>query len=189
MLIQKILSSDLEERLGALPLTVRAVAKRMLPTLVPRYVERLDLGELATLISVVERHLGNMNEIIRGAQGNPVINEPLPEATREIFKPLEWSCRRHPDPQYILGDAAIIACFEEAAGLRHVMNGAGALNGVFLPVSSRVLLVGATPGAVLPDDETINCASSELSREFFSQRNSPSASGRSSRPSSSRPRS
>ncbi len=173
-LIQKAItealaSPEVQEVLSKFPLAVRPAVQQALLPQVTAYAQRIDFRQLAMVASLAERHLGTkMGEMLRDAQGKALVNEPPAGTARSVLQPLEWSCRRHRDPHYILGDVAVFASFAGAAELKHVMNsGGGTLQSIFLPLSSRVLLIGATPEAVLPDDHTINCSSAELSRDFF----------------------
>lgn len=165
MMVKRVMeSAELEKALRALPPVARRLAEEALPVL----VQRSDLEGLASAFMprLVER-LGDLGEMLRKAQGEALIGEPPPETPRVSLESLVWSTRRKYNPTYILGDVAAVASFDDALELRHPFDGAGTLRGIFLPISSRVLLIGASPTAAIPDDETINLASAELSRHFF----------------------
>jgi hypothetical protein len=95
---------------------------------------------------------------------------PVPKTER--FRELEYATVEVPDADMILGDSIVL--FEVAGSRRHktFLEGADVLNGVYVPLSKRVVLVGA-PSRIgsVPSDlpEAIAGSSFEY---FISDRNS-----------------
>jgi len=90
-----------------------------------------------------------------------------PESRVSMAKDLTWVLLESQTP-YILGDIVVIGLRPGGRVLENPLVFSWPLDALCLPISSHCLLVGTRVGYDFSfDTETINIASSELSREFF----------------------
>jgi hypothetical protein len=109
----------------------------------------------------------NVGQIVRTAQLNQLEQDGLPEPRKESFLTYHWHIDNKPSGTYLLGDVGPIARVQDSKELK-LPYGFGTPTVVYLPISSRELLIGATSEeGENVDSEEVNLASVELSRDFF----------------------
>jgi len=109
----------------------------------------------------------DFGEMTRHAQGNALLREPPVVQSRPHLAAAVWRVHRSQRPVFILGDVGVIARYSGATEPIHPLNGSGDLQALILPISSSALLVGAMATALPIEDDAVNVASAELSRDFF----------------------
>ena len=115
---------------------------------------RRELGE-ADLLRLAAR-----------AQATALETVEAPRLSTGSLAPFRWSVVTMAAGDLVLGDLGPLAQFGD--DIRAPLHGGDPLDALFLPVSSRHLLIGAPDGARLETDaDTINRASAGYSREFF----------------------
>jgi hypothetical protein len=121
---------------------------------------------LRLLLKLARKHV-SMNETVKKAQARSLAIDNALAERKESMKNFRWCVEERPAGTFVLGDVGPIVRFPDSVELKAPL-GFGMPELILLPVSDRQLLVGRKKGSRREtDDENLNLASVELSRDFF----------------------